>query len=66
LVYDNKTKLSDVSEIINNLSDYKVPIIILEEGIEKSYCGSGKLLKNLNIKLEGLEKEIKNCYEYFC
>jgi nucleoside-diphosphate-sugar epimerase len=66
LVYNNKTKLSDVAEIINNLSDYKVPISILEEGIEKSYCGSGKLLKNLNIKLEGLEKEIKNCYEYFC
>lgn len=66
LVYDNKTKLSDVAGIINNLSDYQVPISFLEEGTDKSYCGSGKLLKELNIELEGLEKEIKNCYEYFC
>lgn len=66
LVYNNKTKLSDVAGIINNLSDYKVPISLLEEGTDKSYCGSGKLLENLNIELNGLEKEIKNCYEYFC
>ena len=66
LVYDTKTKLSDVSNIINNLSDYNVSISFLEEGIDKSYCGSGELLKTLKIDFNGLEKEIKNCYENFC
>ena len=66
LVYDTKTKLSDVANIINNLSIYKVPINILEEEIGKSYCGSGELLKTLEMEFDGLEKEIKNCYEHLC
>lgn len=66
LVYENKTKLSDVSNIINNLSDYKVSIDILESGLDKSYCGNGSKLKTLNIEFNGLEKELENCYESFC
>jgi nucleoside-diphosphate-sugar epimerase len=66
LVYDVKTKLSDVADIINNLSDYKVPINFLEEGIDKSYCGSGLVLKQFELKFDGLENELTNCYEYFC
>jgi GDP-L-fucose synthase len=63
LVYENKTKLSDVANLINNLSDYKVSIDILDPGNDKAYCGSGLVLKSLDIQFDGLEKEIKNCYE---
>ena len=66
LVYETKTKLSDVSVIINNLSEYEVPVTVLEEGMDRSYCGSGELLKTFGLKFSGLEKEIKNCYEHFC
>jgi GDP-L-fucose synthase len=66
LVYENKTKLSDVANLINNLSDYKVSINILDSGNDKSYCGSGLILKSLNIQFNGLEKEIRNCYENIC
>jgi nucleoside-diphosphate-sugar epimerase len=66
LVYETKTKLSDVANIINDLSDYKVPVTVLEEGMDKSYCGSGELLKTFDIDFIGLEEEIKNCYEHFC
>lgn len=66
LVYENKLKLSDVATMINELSDYKVPISIREPGMDKSYCGDGLKLKELGIKFDGLEKEIKNCYENFC
>lgn len=52
--------------MINELSDYKVPISIREPGMDKSYCGDGLKLKELGIKFDGLEKEIKNCYENFC
>ena len=66
LVYETKTKLSDVANIINHLSNYSVPVTVLEEGMDKSYCGSGELLKTFDMDFIGLEKEIKNCYEYFC
>lgn len=65
LVYETKTKLSDVANIINDLSDHKVPVTFLDEGMDKSYCGSGELLKTFNINFIGLEEEIKNCYEHF-
>jgi nucleoside-diphosphate-sugar epimerase len=66
LVYETKTKLSDVARIINNLSEYEVPVSVLEEGMDKSYCGSGELLKTFGIEFAGLENEIENCYEHFC
>jgi len=66
LVYENAIKLSDVANKINNLSNYKVDIDILESGNAKSYCGSGLTLKHFGLKFDGLEKELKNCYEYFC
>jgi len=44
----------------------KVPVTVLEEGMDKSYCGSGELLKTFDINFIGLKEEIKNCYEYFC
>lgn len=63
LVYNQKTLLSEVSRMINNLSDYKVPIDILEEGYEKSYSGSSLYLDELGLELDGLEKSLRYVYE---
>ena len=65
LVYSKNKKLSDVAEMINNLSDYKVPINILERGTDNSYCSSGQTLNDLGLELNGLEKELRNCYEQY-
>jgi len=62
-VYDKKYYLSEIASIINNLSDYKVDIIKKGSYNEFSYCGASN---NLSVKYEGLEKGIKDCYEYFC
>jgi nucleoside-diphosphate-sugar epimerase len=66
LVYEKKILLTEVAEMINNLSDYKVPIDILESGYDKAYCGSGAKLSQLGLKLNGLEKSLEYCYENFC
>ena len=65
LVYSDNKKLSDVADMINNLSDYKVLINILERGTDNSYCSSGETLNQLGLELNGLEKELRNCYEYY-
>jgi hypothetical protein len=51
--------------MINNLSDYKVSVNILEKGTDNSYCSSGETLSELGIELNGLEKELRNCYEQY-
>jgi nucleoside-diphosphate-sugar epimerase len=66
LVYENIIKLSDVANMINNLSNYKVNVNTLESGSANSYCGSGSRLKHFGLNFDGLEKELTNCYEYFC
>jgi len=63
LVYNKNTLLSEVSRMINNLSDYEVPIDILEEGHEKSYSGSSLYLDKLGLELDGLEKSLEYVYE---
>jgi nucleoside-diphosphate-sugar epimerase len=57
-VYMDKTNLTNIAEIINNLNDHKVDI---ELGINKGnpYIGTWR---GLPIKLIGLEKGIKNTY----
>lgn len=65
LVYGENKKLSDVAEMINNLSDHKVSVDFLERGMDKSYCASGQTLKGLGLELNGLEKELRNCYEQY-
>ena len=64
LVYGTTQTLSEVGEMINDLSDYKVPIDVLERGMDRSYCGSGRTLSTLDIKLDGLQHELNNVYEY--
>jgi dTDP-4-dehydrorhamnose reductase len=57
-VYIEKLNLTNIAEIINNLSDYKVGV---ELGINKGnpYIGTWR---GLPIRLVGLEKGIKNTY----
>ena len=62
LVYEPITSLLDVAIMINNLSDYKVPISILEEGYNTSYCASGAELSKLNLELDGLQKSLEYVY----
>lgn len=63
-VYKNKYYLSQLAEMINNLDDHKVKIVKQESADEFSYCGSSNL--TFDIQYDGLEKGIKDCYEYFC
>lgn len=66
LVYEKTLLLSEVAEMINNLSDYKVPVDVLEGGYDKAYCGNGTNLSKLGLNLDGLEKSLEYCYENFC
>jgi nucleoside-diphosphate-sugar epimerase len=62
VVYNKKYKLSDITNIINNLANYKVPILIENTKIGLSYSGDGTIFNNLNINYKGLEFGIKECY----
>ena len=57
--YETDPSLSDIANIINNLSNYKVKINI-GEGRGKDYVG---YLNPLNIKWVGLEQGIKKTYK---
>jgi len=53
--------------MINNLDDYKVEIIVLnDEGDSKSYTGHDHRLGKIKheIGLDGLEESIKKLYKY--
>ena len=63
LVYPQVTLLSEVAGMINNLSDHKVPIDILESGYDRAYCASGGELSKLNLNLDGLEKSLEYVYQ---
>ena len=63
LVYPEVTLLSEVANIINNLSDYNVPVDILEPGTERAYCGTGAELDKLGLELDGLQKSLEYVYE---
>lgn len=58
-VYENKMKLSDVANMINNLDSYKVQIKIEKHELGKSYCG--KFIYNSN-NFIGLQDGIKKVY----
>jgi nucleoside-diphosphate-sugar epimerase len=62
VVYNKKYKLSDITNIINNLDNYKVPIIIENAKMGLSYCGDGTTFNNLHLNYKGLEFGIKECY----
>jgi len=56
ICYEKKYKLSDIAKLI--LKD-ESKIIILNNQISKNYCGDNKLLKKMNINLEGFEKSLE-------
>jgi GDP-L-fucose synthase len=60
--YTKKYKLSDIADIINNLSSHKVDINIENETYGTNYTGNGLILNKLNINLKGLDLGIKECY----
>jgi nucleoside-diphosphate-sugar epimerase len=62
--YIKKYKLSDIANIINELSSHKVDINIENKISGLNYTGNGKLLDNLNLKLKNLELGIKECFDY--
>jgi GDP-L-fucose synthase len=61
-VYDKKYYLSELAEMINTLDEYRVNITKMGSYKEFSYCGS---VPQLDIQFEGIEKGIRDCYEYF-
>jgi nucleoside-diphosphate-sugar epimerase len=61
-VYNTKFKLSDIANLINNLSDKKVPIEINSPGLGKSYCGYYENICD-TLNFIGLEQSIRNVYE---
>jgi nucleoside-diphosphate-sugar epimerase len=63
VVYNDKAKLSDVANIINDLSDHKTPIIFEQEGRGLSYTGNGGKLNYMKFNFIGLEQGIKECYD---
>lgn len=62
MVYENKYKLSELTNYINNLSTKKIKINILNTGMNLSYTGDGTKLKSLNLSLTGLFNGIVECY----
>jgi GDP-L-fucose synthase len=62
-VYNEKYYLSEIAEMINNLSDYNVEINRHGNYEEYPYCGYPN---NIDcIKYDGLEKGIRDCYDYY-
>ena len=64
LVYEDNLMLSDVANMINELSDYTVPVKIEKNGMQNAYCGSGYLLNTMGIGLKGLKHQLRSTYEY--
>ena len=60
--YKKKYKMSEAVEIINNLSNYKVSVIINSK-TGNNYCGNGDKLNSIKeIKLKGLKRGIIETY----
>ena len=60
--YQEKHKLSDIANMINNLSDYKVDIIVNSEAFGLNYYGDYNL-HLFDINLSGLQMGITNTYQ---
>jgi nucleoside-diphosphate-sugar epimerase len=63
--YNIKNTLLDISNMINNLSDYKVPIDIEDNSFGNSYVGNGLFLSDLPLTLIGLEEGIRMTYKNY-
>ena len=58
-VYEKKYYLSEIAEMINNLNDYKVNIVKLDQELDLSYVGT---YNYPSINHKGLEHGIKQCW----
>jgi GDP-L-fucose synthase len=63
--YIKKYKLSDIANIINELSSYKVDIKIENHSVGLSYTGNGHKLNSLNLNFKGIHQGIKDCYKHY-
>ena len=63
LCYSRKYYLSEIAEMINNLSDHNVEIIKQGNYEEYPYCGYSNSIEC--IEYDGLEKGIGDCYDYY-
>ena len=61
LCYERKYKLTDIANIIFDLTNCDQSVIIDNNVLGKSYTGYGQNLKNLNIELYGLKQGINAC-----
>lgn len=64
LCYNKKYRLSDITNFINKLSDYQVPVQIKTELRENfNYYGVSQEISKLNLDLVGLERGIMKMYQ---
>jgi GDP-L-fucose synthase len=63
--YQEKTKLSDIANKINNLSDHKVDVEILDQTLGREYRGNPSAIINgrISYNLKGLDCGLKMTYE---
>jgi GDP-L-fucose synthase len=61
-VYNKKYLLSEIADIINNLSNYKVDRVLEKEGLSKMYVGKSTRLDLLKLPLKGLEQGVLETY----
>jgi GDP-L-fucose synthase len=61
-VYKDKYTLSGIATMINNLSDYKVDVIVEQKGLSKHYVGKNTRLDLLKLPLKELQQGILETY----
>ena len=61
-VYKDKYTLSGIATMVNNLSDYKVDVIVEQEGLSKHYVGKNTRLDLLKLPLKELQQGILETY----
>ena len=61
LCYKTKYKLSDIANIVKNLTNTNQTVTIENNNLSHSYTGDSERLNSLQIKLIGIEKGINEC-----
>lgn len=63
LVYQEKYRLSEICEKINQLDKHSVKVEFTDNQPGKNYCGDGTLLSSQGLKLKGLEYGINEIFK---
>ena len=61
LCYKTKYKLSDIANVVKNLTNTNQSVTIENNNLSHSYTGGSERLDSLQIKLIGIEKGINEC-----